>query len=197
MKKVVSWLVSLFSKKPASPVLDDGYAFDCFTTGERDIYKYFNGEQVVKVDPMIIHKKIMDVGPELSVDMKVARSPMKDARVAHDKMIQKIRNIFSLSPYVVDGDKEHGLTERECVNLLDHFLLFEDIQKKITEPSPTPVPETPSSSASPSAENLPSEKLTDFGSTVSELSTSEPPKLPTVPVSPLEGSTQAGIIGNP
>ncbi len=171
------WIKGWFGKR--TPLKQDGYAYDLYTLEERRIYRYYDGEKLVSADPMALHKRVMDVGPELSVDMKVANSPMKGAKEAHEKMLSKIRVIFSVKRF-----EEGGLTELETIDLLDHFLNYEDIQKKITQPYPTSPTDPSPSSASSSVESPPTASATASGSTKEESSTSESPSSPTEPVSP-------------
>lgn len=167
-----------FSRSP-SPAPEGEYSFSLYKPYERQIYVYFDGERLVKSDPMVLHKRVMDVGPELSVDMKVAYSEMKGSKDAHDKMVQKIRGIFSIKRY-----EDGGLTERECIELLDHFLYYEDVQKKTWNPPPTPPTATPPSSPPSSEGGPPTPSSTDSGSTGEGSSTSEPPPSPSGPESP-------------
>ena len=174
---MLSWIKNLFRKNP--PLSEGDYSFSLYRPADRRIYTYFDGEKLVKADPMTLHKRVMDVGPELSIDMKVAHSGMKGAKDAHDKMVAKIRTIFSVKRY-----EDGGLTEQECVELLDHFLLYEDVQKKISNTSPTS-PETTSPPLPPSsAVAPPTPSSTVSGSTADDTSTSRPQLSPSGPDSP-------------
>lgn len=141
---------------------------------------------------MALHKRVMDVGPELSIDMKVAHSGMRGSKEAHDKMVQKIRGVFSLKRY-----EDGGLTEGECIELLDHFLYYEDTQKKISNPSPTSPETTSPSSPSSSGGSPPTSSSTAFGSTGGGSSTSTPPPSPSAPESPSEELTPAQTTSSP
>ena len=90
---------------------------DLYHPKQRVIYHFWDGKKVVDADPMPIYKAMMTVGPELSVDLKVSNSVSKDAGKAHDAAIVKIRKIFR-----VKSLDEGGITEAECVQLLEHFL---------------------------------------------------------------------------
>lgn len=185
-----SWLVSFFRKTPA--LIQESY--DVYLPQDREIYSYFDGEKVVRVDPMPIYKKIMAIGPELSVDIKVARSPMKDAQKAHGAAVRKIREVFSIKEF----DKG-GLTEQESMDLLDHFLDYADSIKKNSSTSVISPPETslptsvplPDLSGVGSVPNQPTTNTSDSGSTVSELSIDKLPQLPSGLPSHSETSPQA------
>lgn len=88
-----------------------------YSASDRLVYAYFNGRVLVKVDPKVIYKKVMDIGPELSVDLRVSESISRDAKVAHASLIQKIRSIFDLA-----SSQDNGLTETEAVELFGHFM---------------------------------------------------------------------------
>ena len=139
---------------------------DLFQPEQRLIFSYFDGTTtLVKADPMVLYRKMMEVGPELSVDISVARSASKDADVAYDKMLTKIRKVFGTKLF-----EEGGLTESETVALFDKFNIYcEEIQKKtknlVTSQTETPStsqpfipggPLTPNGSASGSTANAPS-----------------------------------------
>ena len=148
--------------------------YDLFRPQERFIYRYFDGTKTVAVDPLPVYKRIMAVGPELTVDAKVSRSASKEASKAHDGLISKIRVIFDLKP-LSDG----GLTEIEACTLLDHFLSYCDALKKNINPPPTSPPGTlPPTPPSPVG-NPPTLNGSDSGSIAAEPSTDEPPKSPT------------------
>ena len=153
--------------------------FDLYKPSERMIYQFWNGKQVVLDDPMLLYKRMMDVGPELSINIKVANSPMKGAGEAHSKMLEQIRSIFQVEPLAAGG-----LTEYETVSLLDHFLLYCATVKKNWRSFAT-LPANPvAASANSSDTNPPTEKPSASGSTASETSTAEPLPLPTGQASP-------------
>ncbi len=144
---------------------------------QRHIYSYWDGTNLIKADPIVLWKKVMGIWPELSIDMRVANSPSRDALQAHEAMIRKIRELFTLKSL-----EEGGLSELEAIGLLDHFLLFCNITKKNSSPSATtqtgtspvtPEPTTPSgeksSTPSPATPNT-----SDSGSTVKESTSVEP-----------------------
>ena len=160
---------------------------DLYRPGERLIYSYFNGQKIVRADPLRLYKRVMEYGPELSINLKVAKSPMKDADKCHTDAVKRCREIFDVKP-VEDG----GLTELETIDLLDHFLLYTQALKKNTKNSPTDV-ESPSLLASeqPTDASQPTANLPDSGSTASASSTAPPEPSPTVPPSPLAASTPA------
>lgn len=160
-----AWLKNLFAEKDR---------IDVYRPRERLVYSFFTGEKTIKVDPLVYYKKIMEIGPELSIDMKVANSQSKDAKKAHDSYVAKIREVFGIKAF-----SNGGLSDIECAELLDHFLTFCDTLKKNTKPSPTPSkPMEDSKSTSPSVPNT--ESILDSGSIVKEPSIAKPEPRPMV-----------------
>ena len=140
-----------------------------YSLGERFIYRYNNGQKVVRADPMRLYKAVMQVGPELEIDIKVSKSPSKDAANAHQQALLKLRDIFAVKPL-----EEGGLTEIETFRLFDHFMAFCGVQKKSSSPPPTS-PDAPSPPTPPSpAEGPPTPKPSDSGSTASDSSSEKP-----------------------
>ena len=74
---------------------------------------------MVRVDPLSLYKKLMDIGPELDIDLKLASSIHKDAHLGHANALEQIREVFNLR-----GLEQKGLTETETFGLLNHFLTF-------------------------------------------------------------------------
>ncbi len=169
-----SWLKSLFTKSMSTSNPDN---FDVYHPKERLIYRYWNGHQQIFADPLVLYRRMLTKGPELSIDMKVSTSPMKDAAEAHVRMLAKIREIFCIEDFEKDG---MGLTELETVELLNHFLVYCDLLKKKSNPSPTPsTPTVPSPVSSPGAPPTPNSSAS--GSVADGSSTSAPQSSPTVP----------------
>lgn len=155
--------------------------YDIYHPKERMIYSYFNGQKVIQADPLQLERKLMDVGPELSIDMKVAKSISKDAATAHTKMVQQCRGIFNVKPI-----EEGGLTELETVLLLEHYLAYTDEVKKNWSPIATPVTGTSAPSGPSSEGNPPTPNSSVSGSTDEGNVTGNPPSSPTAPASPSE-----------
>ncbi len=169
IQKVKSWL--------GLKTIDEARQYNLFDLGDRQIYHYHNGKEEIHADPMILYKAMMKVGPELSIDMKVATSASKDAEKAHDSLIKKIRGIFSLKSL-----EEGGLTENESIDLLDHFLIYTEVLKKnssplVTSPMVTSHPSSPSSAEKPTTLSS-----SECGSTDKEPSTAGPMPSASVPV---------------
>jgi len=135
---------------------------------ERMIFQFWNGQKMVSGDPLVLFKRMSDVGPELAIDIKVSSSPSKDASKAHNNVVDKIRGIFG-----VQSLEQGGLSELETLQLLDTFLLYCDRVKKNSSQSviwPTPSVDSTSSSE----ENPPTLNSSDSGSIESESKTDEP-----------------------
>ena len=122
-----------------------------YSVEERTIYSYYKGEKegIVKVDPMEIHKRMMEVHGDLVANHTIAFSPaqVKDAAEIHTKLIEQIRQVFEIVPF-----KEGGLTQTECVGLLHHWWTWCSEVKKNSTKSPSSSEETSDSSPSPSAD---------------------------------------------
>lgn len=158
-----TWLKSLFSKNKTTEGLIDSY--EMYLPHERMIYSYFDGQRIVKGDPLVLYKEVMAVRGDLAVDMRVSTSPMKGADIAHSKVVGTIRKIFNLSPL----DKG-GLSELETIALLDHFLVYTEAVKKNSSPSQTSsTPTADFTSSSPP--NPPISPSSDSGSTENESKT--------------------------
>lgn len=176
-------LASMFRRNPPPP----GDDLACYHPGERVIYSYFDGEKTVGADPAVLHTRVMDVGPDLDVDIQLSQSPSKDAKLGHQQMLKKIRGIFNVKPW-----EEGGLTETETVNLLNHFLAFCGWVKKNTSGPATSPGTTSHSSASPSGPGGPADPATrsssGSASTASDSRTggrtSSPTESPSAPDSP-------------
>lgn len=175
VSRMFGWFKNLFrkessSKGDASSAPSKGGFFE---PKERQIYSYWNGTDVIEADPMTLFRKIMDVGPELAVDVKLADSISKDAAAGFSGMVTKSRTVFGIKSF-----EEGGLTENESVQLLDNFLGWCQEQKKNMNPTPTAATVTPAASghswAGPST--IPSSS--GCGSTVDVQNIEEPKPLP-------------------
>lgn len=159
--------------------------YDLYKPSQKKIYAYWNGREEIQADPIMLYKRMMVKGPELSIDLKVADSSSKDAAKAHDAAIVKIQEIFSLKPYENGG----GLTQTQQIELLEHFLIYCEWLKKNSRKSQTTL--TPTEDFKPtSAENQPTLNTLDSGSIGSEPSTAGRMSLHLEPVSPSEHSSQ-------
>lgn len=158
---------------------------DVFNPTERKIYSYFDGEKTVKADPMALYKKIAGIGPELSIDIKVAQSRSKDNVKAHTQAMEKVRGIFNIKPF-----EEGGLTEAELQALLDHFLTYCEGVKKNSKMFTTSLPSSEASptSTEPAVQII--QPSSGSGSTANAAFTAEPGKLPTGQPLPSESLTQ-------
>lgn len=166
---MLSWIKRLFSSDPP----------DVYSVRERMIYTYWDGQKWVKADPMVLHKNVMKVGPELDVAMKVAASPLKEAPFEHDRYMKFVRDAFNVKSFA-DG----GLTDLEVADLLDHFFAFCSGVKKNSSPTPTSAATTSPSTASTPAAASPTPSTSGSGSTANASSTGGPSPSPTAPPSP-------------
>ena len=116
-----------------------------YEESERRIYHYFDGEKVVRADPMPIYRRVMEVVGDLQADITVMNSPSKGATEARRKCAEKAYRILAVKPLDQDG----GLTEAEVVNELFRFWNWCDNLKKNTKSPPTSAGGTSDSSPSP------------------------------------------------
>lgn len=168
---ILNWFKSFLQKSESR--------WDIYHPRERVIYHYWDGEKVVHADPQVLWSKVMEKGPELSVESKLSRSPSKDAPQAYKNLVERIRKIFNLKSF-----EEGGLTEGETEYLLDHFLGYCDEIKKNSSPSPTSPTGTSDTSGPSSGGGPPTRSSSDFGSTGTGSSTGGPGPLPSGPPSP-------------
>ena len=190
----LKWLFSFFKRGSGK-----GLSFDTYTPEDRSIYSYNDGEKLVRIDPMVQYKKIMDVGPSLSIDLKVSTSTLmknEDKGKAHQSLLQHVRDIFNLKPFRQTGDgKTVGLTEIETVEVLDHFLSYcHELKKKVK----TNVTSSNNSGVSPPY-MAPTSPLmsngSESGSTGNVSSTAEPTPSTSEPELPSERLNQASNSG--
>ncbi len=158
-----NWFVNLFRK-------DD---VDYYKPKERLLYKYWDGKKKVQADPMILYRRLMEKGTDLTCDMQVAYSMSKDRFKARVAMIDKIQWIFSIKSL-----EEGGLTETHCEGLLNHFISWCDSLKKNLNPSPTSQTAASPPSNLSLEENQPTENFLGFGSIEQEINKEKPILLP-------------------
>ncbi len=184
LKTLFDWILSFFkSKSPSKPQGD----YDLFYPEELQIYRYFNGKEIISVDPMVLHRKVFSKGEDLRVDWMVARSSSNDAAKSYLNYVLKIRDIFN-----VKSLEEGGLDEVSTVDLLDHFLEFCEIKKKASNPTPIQPTETsqptPISSGVTKEESQPIPNSSPTGSVEKEFGSVKQEQLPLVPEQPSETS---------
>lgn len=168
-------MFSWFKKKNK---IEKTETFDVYKPNERMIYVYWDGEKEIKSDPLTLYKRVMDSGPEMSVNLKVSSSPSKDASVHHDCLVKKVREIFKLKS-LDDG----GLTEMEAIGLLDHFLSYcAAIKKNSSQSAMLSNPTVDSTNSSP--ENQPISNSSDSGYVNNEVSTEKQEQSPMEQESP-------------
>lgn len=194
---VLNWFKSFFETKRLVPT---EMSFDVYKPYERKIYTYWDGEKDVKADPLLIYKDISSKWASISVDISVARSPMKDNVKAHNNLVMVLRNIFEIKSF-----EEGGLTEQELFDLFDHFLIYSEVIKKNSNRRATPQvatsPNTPSPTAATSSDsssaNQPTKNPSDSSSTASVSDTNKPIPSSSEQESPSESSTQDSTTTEP
>lgn len=171
---------------------------DYYKPDERLIFTYFDGSRDRRVDPLPLYKRLKDVWPELSADIRVARSPSKGADDAHSRMVEKAYKVFEAERFVDLGDgKSTGLGEVEVLELLDHFLAYTGGVKKNWSLPAISVGETSASTDSSSTAESPTPSTSDSGSTASVPSTEPATPSPREPESPSAPSIQMWATGSP
>jgi hypothetical protein len=163
------WLWKLLGKRAGEDM-----EWDQYKPKDRKIYRYFDGTKEVAGDPMVLYKRFMDVAPEMRVYWKVSRSPSKYATKAHCDLIVKIRQVFEIKTLA-----EGGLSEPECEDLLDHFLIYVELVKKNSGMQAISVSETSRATPPSSAENPATPNGSASGSTAEEPKTESPGASPT------------------
>lgn len=163
---MLSWIVRKLRREAPPPM-------GVYRPEERLIYKYWNGDREVAADPLVLHRRLMEKSVDIEINIKVFRSASKDAPAAYEALIRDVRWAFDVKPLDADGK---GLTEMECVALLDHFMSLMGEEKKTsqrssTSPSPSETP-PPSSAGAPTTE-----PLSECGSTAAASSSAAPTSL--------------------
>ncbi len=162
LRNLFNWIKSLFSSAPKA---EENYSL--YKPSERLIYQYFDGKQIVHADPITLYKRLADVGTDLSMDIIESESPMKGAAEAREKVLTKIKWIFSVKSY-----EDGGLTFVELYGLFEHFMLYTQQIKKNLKRSPTQSAAQEDSTSS-RVGNPPSTNSSVSGSTGKEVSTEQ------------------------
>lgn len=99
---------------------DEGQ-YDLYKPNYRLIYRYWDGEKVVSIDPMVLFKKLLPSIPKLVADRKLAFSSgvIEGAVDAHARLMKQLRDWFGIKVL-----EENGLTETEVLDLFDHFCFY-------------------------------------------------------------------------
>jgi hypothetical protein len=197
IRSAVQWLLRKVGVLPSPGI-------DLYRPKERKLYGYWNGYKTIWEDPMVLWKRFMDVGPELSADIRasnfVLNNNYKASIEASDNIIDKIRSIFDVKPYDKENPCQSGLTEIQLTDLLGHFMMYCDYIKKNGQENPPPMP---TGEPTPSPSNLPTEgnpamKLDSVSTSTEELPSIDKPTLsPSVSESPSDSSNQDLIILGP
>lgn len=172
---------------------------DFYRSRERFIYSFWNGERVVHADPQVLYTRIAEHGPELSIDLKVGRSPMKGAKESHERAIQTIRDAFGFKAPPADNPLECAdtLTQLEVEQELNKFLSWcEELKKKLPPTLTTAAAASPNGASLPAAAP-PTPSGLASGSTVTAANTEPPGPSPTGPELPSEPSTRILTITEP
>lgn len=162
---VRKWLGGFF------PVNGNGHPQpqEMYRPRERLLYEFWDGEKHVKADPMVLWNALMEVWPDLIVDMKLANSQHSQATKGWHAQIIKVRKVFSIKPF-----EEGGLTETESMAILYDFWAWCEELKKNYPQTPTSAGATSPTSGSTSAASPPTSSTSPSTSTGSESSTGDP-----------------------
>ena len=155
-----NWIKSFFKKST-----------EIYAPKERLIYKYWNGEKIVSVDPMVIAEKIDQHSITLTVDAKVAFSMSPDAPKAYQSMLNAIREIFGVKEF---QEGKGGLTRLETMGLIDQFNTWVEELKKNSPLGQIPVEETSARFDPPWVVGLNTKNSSGSGSTDKEPKTGQP-----------------------
>ncbi len=186
------WLAKFFTSIAGKldPTPDPTYRLDVYDPGERLLFRFFTGmdDQGKKVfvedDPMVLHKRLMDVGPELDADMTAAQVPeSKFSKAGHDGMVAKIKTIFQVKEF--KRGEVGGLTELELVDLLNQFFIYCGGVKKNSSPTVTSPTTTSPSTQQPTVDGSSESSSADLATLSPSASTSVDREIKT------EGSTSS------
>jgi hypothetical protein len=113
--------------------------WDLYDPKDRLIFRYNDGKRMIWADPMVLYRRLMEVAPTLSIDVRVSASASKDAGKAYVATLEKIRTIFAVeAPKTEDPLECRGtLSEIELVDLLNYFLTYCETVKKNSRMSAT------------------------------------------------------------
>ncbi len=91
--------------------------------GERKIYQYFNGNEIIAADPIRVHLDLISTeGLDVVEACKLIESGDDEASVeALKELVPAIRKAFSVEEYRCNGKEQWGMTGLECLALLYHF----------------------------------------------------------------------------
>lgn len=167
-------------------------SWDVYAPKERILYRYFDGEKLVRADPQVIYRSLMDIAPELSIDINVSNSPSKDWKKATLAADRKIRELFGIKA-VTEG----GLTEPELYDLLYHFYRYCEHIKKGSSPLPTSLPKAGGSIPSSEASAPITSNSSVSGSTAAASSSAAPEPSVSESASPLVSSIPDQNTGKP
>jgi hypothetical protein len=136
--------------------------------GDRQIYRYANGEYdtggnpiIVSGDPIRIHIELISTeGLDLIEACQLVESGDNAASAeALKELVPAIRRAFNVREYGEDGRVRYGLTGLECLALLYHFFGFLDWLGKDSPRSATsarPTERGSSAASSPTSNSAPS-----------------------------------------
>ena len=139
---LVGWIIDVGKAigrgKKIEEITDDDFLFK---PKERMIFKFWDGEKIREIDPMVLYGRLGDVSTELDVAIKLSRSASKDSRQGHREVVQLLSKIFGVKSF-----EEGGLTESELLDVFISFMEWVDRLKKNSPQSLTSVESTPSES---------------------------------------------------
>lgn len=95
-----------------------------FFNRQRFVFSYWNGHRTVKADPMVIWRLLQQCDDFREEDFKLLSiEATRNDTVA--KIAGVVRSVFSI-PSLEDG----GLTELECLGVMNSFIAYSGFQKK-------------------------------------------------------------------
>lgn len=134
----------------------NGY-FRPYTGRERLIYRYWDGDKNVAADPLVILRTLTTIeGFALETDLKLAETDSAFAPAAFARVVGAARKAFQAKEFSeLNGGKQQGLTDSECVQLLVHFAQFIGQLKEaalpfVSSPASTGPPDSDGSTTEPS-----------------------------------------------
>lgn len=154
-----------------------------FLRRTRDIFSYWDGRKIQWADPLDIYRRFAthSTFDWISAPKRLDLPDEKIVLETSAQMADAVRDVFQLRSF-----HHGGLTEKECHQLFWQFLAYTSEVKKNSSPPPIS-PQSTESMEPADLEMIPPSFNTDCSSTSGESNS----VVPTEPISPLPGHSEA------
>lgn len=98
-----------------------------FFNRQRFIFSYWNGKKTVKADPMVLWRTLQQCDDFREEDFK-----MLSVEATRNETVAKLANVVR-SVFSIPSLDEGGLTELECLGVMNSFIAYSGFQKKSGE----------------------------------------------------------------